>query len=74
MKGYNFRILQCSLLIDNENQKKPKVCARQGPGPFRLFFRLSNLYHIYTLLKITLTQDNTFRNLEHYKKKTKQEI
>lgn len=22
MKGYNFRILQCSLLIDIENQKK----------------------------------------------------
>lgn len=74
MKGYNFRVLQCSLLIDIENQKKTKVCARQGPGPFRLFFRLSYLYHIYTLLKITLTQDNTFRNLEHYKKKTKQEI
>lgn len=61
MKGYNFRILQCSLLIDIENQKKKnnKVCDRQGASPFRLFFRLS--YY-------------TFRNLEHYKKKTKQEI
>lgn len=47
-------------LIDIENQKKKnKVCDRQGASPFRLFFRLS--YY-------------TFRNLEHYKKKTKQEI
>lgn len=39
MKGYNFRILQCSLLIDIENQKKkPKYVTDRVPALSVYFF------------------------------------
>lgn len=50
MKGYNFRILQCSLLIDIENQKKKTKYVTDRVPALSVYF-----FDCHTTLSETLS-------------------